>query len=115
MPDSDQHPFTRFVSQKGHFPRIRIRNDEDEWVEVSFSRSSVMFTFYGKPGYGNAHHRTFYITRNAWIRILKHAVKMAPLMDQNHSVGKAVKRWMKEEKRHLEEFRRQKKGRYRPK
>lgn len=68
------------------------------------------------PGYIRLYHPRqgeFYITRNAWVRLLKFAMPVLKHMDEQWSVPRATERYLREEKKFDEALRRQKKKRSR--
>lgn len=63
------------------------------------------------PGYVRLYHPEqgeFYITRNAWIKLLRFAVPLVKHMDEQFSVPRATRKYLQEEKRFNQELKRQK-------
>ena len=94
------------MHKHGHAPRIRLK-DGQHTLWVHFHRGYVHLAHSAQRG-------DFYITRNAWIRLLRQSIKFAPQMDQQFDILTSVKKYSDAEKLWLKEFRQQKRERRRP-
>lgn len=111
QPRDDRNALDRYTQQRGHAPRFTTENDSRETVQVEYHRGYTSFTFWrttDEPG-DNRSHYTFYITRNAWVRILRQSLRLIRHQDRQFSVRAAQRRAYQFEKSLAEEQRVQKK------
>ena len=107
----DGNPLDRYTRRQGHAPRLTIENDSRETVQVEYHRGYTSFTFWrtGEDPNSNRSHYTFYITRNAWVRILRQSLRVIRHQDQQFSVRAAQRRAYQFEEALAQEQRVQKK------
>lgn len=99
------NPLDKYTRKHGAAYPFRTRDHfPDTLLTVRFHR-----------GYVHLHHPRqgdFYITRNAWIRLLRFSLPIVKYMDRQFSVLRAVSRYMREEDELRRDLRAQKIQRY---
>ncbi len=99
------NPLRKYMLKHGNAYPFRTR---DHWPDT-------LLTVRYHRGYVHLHHPKqgdFYITRNAWVRLLRASLPIVKYMDEQFSVPRATARYLREEARFQKELRAQKVQRY---
>lgn len=108
----DENPLSRYIIKHGRAPSYTLSNDKSERIRVEYHRGYISITLFGADSRQRTHVQ-FYITRNAWIKILRHSLRYVKYQDQQFSVSRAIRRMAALEKEWLDELRQQKRSRRR--
>lgn len=100
------HPFERYLTKHGHYPRLRIDNGS-QGLQVTFAPGYVKIETFPRGG-------QVYITRSAFVRLIRRSVPLAKKMGRDFDVPAAMARDAEEEAILQKEFRAQKRERRGP-
>jgi len=98
------NPLDKYMRQHGHAPRFsRPDHFPDTHLTVEYHRGYVRL-YHPRQG-------EFYITRNTWLHLLRASIPMLRHQDRQFSVLRATARYLRQERRHEEALRREKRAR----
>jgi hypothetical protein len=102
MSRDDENPLDRYTRKHGHaYPFRTFDHDAPHQLRVEYHRGYVRL-YHPQQG-------EFYITRNAWVRLLRASLPVVKYMDQQFSVVRATRRYLAQERKFNQELRAQKK------
>jgi hypothetical protein len=99
----------RYVTRHGKYPQISVPNGNDGQVSLSIAPGYVAITFHSSNHQVPPH--TVYITRNAWVRLIRFALPLLRYQDRQFSVESAIRRYSRGEKELLRGLREAKRAR----
>lgn len=103
MSEDKENPLRKYMLKHSRAYHFRTQDHfPNEDLRIEYHRGYVRLSH---PSQGE-----FYITRNAWIRLLKHALPVVKHMDEQFSVPRATRRYLAAEKAHDRALRAQKKA-----
>lgn len=102
-PTDDKNPLRKYLLKHGNAYEFRTPDHfPDTDLIVRYHRGYVQLIH---PSQGE-----FYITRNAWLKLLRFSLPIVRHMDEQFSVVKATKKYLRAEKAHDRALRAQKKA-----